>query len=72
MDEKTDGRTDGRTEYRTPISHLAKAGVTKIKIQKEEIKIRIKHLNYTSLPHPLTTTPTQDNIKKRKRGHQRI
>ena len=25
-----DGKTDGRTENRTPISHLAKAGATKI------------------------------------------
>ena len=29
-DAQTDGLTDGRTENRTPISHLAKAGATKI------------------------------------------
>ena len=29
VDGKTDGWTDGQTKNRTPISHLAKAGVTK-------------------------------------------
>ena len=31
-DGRTDGLTDGRTENRTPISHLAKAGATKMTI----------------------------------------
>ena len=30
MDGKTDAWTDGRTENQMPISHLAKAGATKI------------------------------------------
>ena len=29
-----DGKTDGRTEIRTPISHLAKVGATKMKIDE--------------------------------------
>ena len=28
---RKDGRTDGRTEDRTPISHLVKAGATKMR-----------------------------------------
>ena len=30
-ESRTDGRIDGRTENRTPLSHLVKAGATKMK-----------------------------------------
>ena len=43
---RKDGQTDGRTENRMPISHLAKAGATKImllntvkKAMKDPVKI---------------------------------
>ena len=32
-DGRTDGRTGGRTENQTPVSHLAKAGATKIALK---------------------------------------
>ena len=34
---RKDGRMDGLTENRTPISHLAKAGATKMKITTREL-----------------------------------
>ena len=38
-ERRTDGQTDGRTENRTPISHLAKAVATKMKIKNSLIII---------------------------------
>ena len=45
---RTDGLTDKRTENRTYISHLAKAGATKIK--RMRYRTAINHLSRASEP----------------------